>query len=217
MLRQVKAALGWTKTKAVERGDTLARALMEPDDNNCVKELRAAVKVAKESGSSIMQELKLLDRTLKFATGKSLKFFLPKYFNAGVFKMNPTGCRSSWSEQLEPWDARPLLRIVGDRERSQNALQCFLCSRLRAVEVSDPHHILWRVAQLGIEHAGFKNIVAALTVTMNAWKGFLGLTKFACVYGSWLSLPTHCAAPVWGAGREGARGEEWRRGGRGQA
>ena len=137
-----------------------------------------------------------MDRSLKFATGKSLCYFLPTYFNDGVFKIHPTGCSSSWANQLEPWDSRPLLRIVGDREKSQNALQCFLCSRLRAVELSDPHHILWRVAQLGIEHAGLKDIAAAFTITMNAWKGFLGLLCFLFACGSQLSLLTLCAGPA---------------------
>ena len=172
---QVKPALGWTWTAAARRADTLATALTEPDDENSTKLLKAAAKIGKETGQTILFDLKQLDWSLKFATGKTLCYFLPSYFDAGVFKMHPTGCSSSWAGQLVAWDERPLLRVVGDRERSQNAVQCFLCSRLRAVELSDPHHILWRVAQLSIEHAGFKSIVAALTVSMNAWKGFLRL------------------------------------------
>ena len=153
----------------------MAEALTEPDLKKSRKLVQSAALAGKEHGASTLFELKQLDRSLKFATGKTLEYFLPAYFRSGVFKIHPSGCSSSWADQLEPWDYRPLLRIVGDREKSQNAVQCFLLSRLRAVELSDPHHILWRVAQLGIEHAGFKTFVAALTVTMNAWKGFLGL------------------------------------------
>ena len=165
---EVKPALGWTRDAAATRSDTLAAALLEPDDENSGKLLKVAAKVGHEKGKTILFDLKQLQRSLKFATGKDLCYFLPSYFKTSVYSIT-AGCSSSWS--LEPWDERPLLRIVGDRERSQNALQCFLLSRLRTIELSDPHHILWRVAQLGIEHAGFKSIVAALTVAMNAWKG----------------------------------------------
>ena len=96
------------------------------------------------------------------------------YFKDGVRAMTP-GCFSSGLLKLERlWSDAPLLRVVSDRDSTMSNVQTFLISRLRALEVSDPCHILWRCAQLAIEHAGFKSSVATLTVAMNAWKGFLG-------------------------------------------
>ena len=160
----------------MERVSSLAQALMEPDDAQSLKYLKKAARAGKEHGQNTLFEIKQLNSLIGLALGSDLTHFLPEYFKHGVIPLLP-GCCSSYQDQLRPWDERPLLRIVGDREKSQNAMQTFLCSRLRALELSDPHHILWRVAQLGIEHAGFKNHVAALTVTANAWKGYFTLLR----------------------------------------
>ena len=61
--------------------------------------------------------------------------------------------------------------MVLDREKSGNVVQGMLATRLRALEVSDPFHILWRIAMLGVDRAGCKGIVALLTAAINAWKG----------------------------------------------
>ena len=169
LLGQVKQGLPWTNAQHSRRMDSLCAALLEPDDDNAKAKLKKAAHVGKAAGQAVLSEMKQLNRLLGVGIGTDLAYFVPTYFAEKVYRLSPS-C-NSWAHQLAPWDERPLLRIVGDREKSQNAMQSFLCSRLRAMELSDPHHILWRVAQLGIEHAGFKDLVAALTVTANAWKG----------------------------------------------
>ena len=154
--------------------------MLEPDDANSLKYLRQAARAGKEPGHHTLYELKQLDSLIALALGADLTHFVPTYFKDGAFPLMPGSC-SSYQDQLPPWDDRPLLRIVGDREKSQNAMQTFACSRLRALELSDPHHILWRVAQLGIEHAGFKSHVAALTVTAKVWKGYFHFTLMVFV------------------------------------
>jgi len=112
------------------------------------------------------------EHAMRHCFGEGLSRFRPSYFKERFFRLRPD-C-NSWAAELEPWSERKLLRIVTDREKSANGMQSFLCSRLRALEVSDPCHILWRIAVLGVEHAGYKGAAATLTVAMNAWKGSLG-------------------------------------------
>ena len=141
-------------------------------------EAQRALKLIRRSkykeGKTTVHEVQQLDKQCLTAFGEGLARFVPSYFKDGVKRMSP-GCFSSGLLKLEcPWSDAPLLRLVSDRESSMNNVQTFLISRLRAVEISDPCHILWRCAQLAIEHAGFKSSVATLTVAMNAWKGILG-------------------------------------------
>ena len=145
---------------------------------------------SRDTGKATLHELQQLDRQCTVALGKGLSRFVPTYFKDGVRAMAP-GCFSPGPGQLlldVPWEKAPLLRLVSDREGSCSACQTFLSSRLRALEVSDPCHVLWRCAQLGIEHAGYKGAVATLTVAMNAWKGRLGRSSVA--------LAAYCCGPA---------------------
>ena len=52
-----------------------------------------------------------------------------------------------------------MLRILTDREKVGGAMVGYLCSRLRAMEVNDPAHILWRICLLAIDASGLKGVL----------------------------------------------------------
>jgi hypothetical protein len=116
-----------------------------------MKVLKKAHKEAKGEHLSTVHEVKMLDRLCGLALGNGLARFIPSYFAGGVSCLRP-GCFKA--EGLVPWAERPLLRLAADREKAGNAAQGYLCSRLRALEVSDPFHILWRIALNAIKEAG---------------------------------------------------------------
>lgn len=142
------------------------------DAQKTLKQLRRKA----DKGKACMHEVQQLDKQCLTLFGEGLARFVPTYFKeGGAVSMHP-GCFNQGGplQLVQKWSEAPLLRLVTDRDASVNAAQLFLASRLRAVEVSDPCHILWRTAQLGVEHSGFKGAVATLTIAMNAWKGPLG-------------------------------------------
>ena len=152
----------------------LASILMQTNADEAQQALKKLRRSKNKEGKATLHEVQQLDKQCITAFGEGLGRFVPSYFTGGVQKMTP-GCFSSGLLKLERlWSDAPLLRVVSDRDSTMSNVQTFLISRLRALEVSDPCHILWRCAQLAIEHAGFKSSVATLTVAMNAWKGFLG-------------------------------------------
>jgi len=149
----------------------LASILWEKDEGDAQQAFKKAKLQNTQKGKASLHEVQQLDRQCVVAFGIGLKRFVPSYFAAGVREMAPGCCSSGQLVFDTPFEAAPLLRITSDREASMNNAQTFLLSRVRAVEVSDPCHVLWRCAQLGLEHAGYKGAVATLTVAMNAWKG----------------------------------------------
>ena len=171
LAHQVKPAVLWTHQEAQERTDSLASILWEKDADDAQQAFKKAKFRNTQAGKASLHEVQQIDRHCMIAFGTGLKKFVPSYFAAGVCNLAP-GCYSSGQLVLStPFEEAPLLRITSDREACMNNAQTFLMSRIRAVEVSDPCHVLWRCAQLGLEHAGYKGAVATLTVAMNAWKG----------------------------------------------
>lgn len=145
--------------------------------------LKKVHKEAKDRHMATVHEVKMLDRLCGLAFGDGLARFIPTYFASGVSCLSP-GCLKA--DGLVPWTDRPLLRVVADREKAGNAAQGYLCSRLRALEVSDPFHILWRVALNAIQQAGCRGFQT--TCSACAYKNpsicyihSVGVTHLACV------------------------------------
>ncbi len=121
-----------------------------------------------EEGKTV-HEVQKLDKQCPTAFGEGLVRSVPSYFKDGVKKMS-TGCFSSGLQLECPCSDAPL-----------GSASQFQTSSLRAV------------AQLGIEHAGFKSSVATFTVAMNAWKGILGRLGEVVSYHftSWLCIHSY--------------------------
>ena len=132
-------------------GSRLADLLTQRDAGTAMKVLKKVHQEAKGGHMATVHEVKMLDRRCGLAFGVGLARFVPSYFASGVSCLRP-GCLKA--DGLAPWADRPLLRVVADREKAGNAAQGYLCSRLRALEVSDPFHILWRIALNAIKEAG---------------------------------------------------------------
>ena len=79
---------------------------------------------------------------------------------SGIFASGVTCLRPGKFDDgmLPPLADRPMVRLVADREKAGSAAQAFLCTRLRAMEVSDPFHILWRCALNGVNAAGCQGV-----------------------------------------------------------
>ena len=132
-------------------GSRLADLLTQRDAGTAMKVLKKVHPETKGGHMATVHEVKMLDRLCGLAFGVGLARFVPSYFASGVSCLRP-GCLKA--DGLAPWADRPLLRVVADREKAGNAAQGYLCSRLRALEVSDPFHILWRIALNAINEAG---------------------------------------------------------------
>ena len=123
------------------------------DTSTARAQLRAMHAHSKQGNTTTVMEIRQLDMLCNIAFGEGLQRFKPGYFTSGVTCLRPGSLRCA---ALPPLEQRPMLRLVADREKAGNAAQGYLCSRLRALEVSDPFHILWRIALNGINAAGCK-------------------------------------------------------------
>jgi hypothetical protein len=129
----------------------LSSILTARDTSTAVTCLKNLTKTFKTDRSATIFEIRQLDMCCHIAFGEGLERFIPPYFAGGVTRLRPGHFPDV---QLPPLAARPMLRIVSDREKAANAAQGFLTSRLRALEVADPFHVLWRIALNGIKAAG---------------------------------------------------------------
>ena len=145
----------------------LAALFEEVDNSTGVKALKKMNAEHKKDQSGTVMEIKQLDRACLIAFGQGLERFIPSYFAGGVTCL----CPGTDLGPLPPLHQRPMLRIVSDRETSNTAAQAYLTSRCRVLEVTDPFHILWRIALQGLNKAGCRGTLAILTTAINAWKG----------------------------------------------
>ena len=117
----------------------LADILGEQDKNTARNQFHKLHKQEKNERVSTVFEVRQLDHLCLIALGNGLAQFKPAYFQSGVVCMKP----GSVYDGLLPRQStvpRKLLRLVADREKTGSGAQSFLCSRLRALEVCDPHH-----------------------------------------------------------------------------
>ena len=75
------------------------------------------------------------DRNLKHAKteAEGLAMFVPPYFMCGVYQLKPGSLNTA---AMPPLSARPLLRLLTDREATQTSSAGYLCSRCRAMEAN---------------------------------------------------------------------------------
>ena len=128
----------------------LAAILCQADHSTGIKALKAMEREQKKDAAGTLLEIKMLDRSCIVGFGQGLEKFIPSYFASGVTCLQP----GSVLGPLPPLHQRPMLRLVSDREATNNAAQGYITSRCRALEVIDPFHILWRICLQGLNKSG---------------------------------------------------------------
>ena len=143
--------------------------MTEPDRVTATTKLKKLRRSWKTAKSQSLHEIRSIDKVVSIPTKQGVAQYKPEYFSKGFFKLCPGALESD--ADLQPLCARPMLRLVSDREKVGQSVSGYLCSRLRAMELDDMFHILWRIVILFIDSAGCKEVVGILTAAINMWKG----------------------------------------------
>ena len=152
---------------AKKRGSRLQALLTAPDTNTVRSHFQSLARLQRPLMNA-EAEVKHVDNLCILGLGVGLRYFAPPYFSGGV---TPLELGRLPREGLPPFLARPLLRLVMDRETQGTVAQGFLRTRCRALEVADPAHVLWRAAVLGLSDSGARGTLSTLTGALNAFRG----------------------------------------------